>query len=424
MTQVLSLFKNPLERRVLGGAPYEENEEYRNCLQKATWLKISEDSGDNRCFAFSKEGELQELIQQGMLSLDSGWNCTFVNGVFEPRLSSVPEGCFLLSVKDARRFYQSFFQLHKEGLENKKSPLHGLNASFLDEAAFLYVPEDFKIQDPISIRNIVTKSFACTDRSAILPAVTVAVASRAFVEVNVLPCEFFSGEGIPSSASTEGIFSGVLNIVAEDYATIRLNFGAEALLESPSIASGRSFWEEESQAWSVSALMQERSSILTRIYSRKKFFSSGIVDCRYQLLSPYAYSEVLGSIKDPEGLLLKVAMIHKAEKTGSRQTIKSLLNEDANFSFEGDIIIEPDCGDSEAYQKHDSLLMGESASVLTIPRLQIFTDNVKASHGATVGRPDDGIIFFMRSRGISEERAKEIFLKGFLYPEPEGFIFD
>ncbi|WP_213318797.1 SufD family Fe-S cluster assembly protein [Chlamydiifrater volucris] len=423
MTQVLSLPKE-ITKRQFETSQYLENEEYKNCLRSISWVKvcdISDDEGYLR--SFLNKGELAELIQEGRINRLPGWSCTFVNGSFEPLLSNIPEGCLLLSMKEARGFYQSFFQLHKEGLTNIKSPVHCLNASFLDEAAFLYIPEEHVIKDPIIIRNIVLETPSNNKKSIALPAVTVALSTKASAALNVLPVEIFLGRGKVLSGSNS-IISGVLNIVADRLSVVDLYFGSEIYSTNILGSFEVCLANESSQIWSVSALMQERSSILTYVCSRENNFSSGVLDCRYQLLGSRAYAEVLGSVKDPKKLFLKVAMLHKAAETGSRQTIKSLLREGSSFSFEGDIVIDPDCEASEAYQKHDSLLLEESASVVTIPRLQIFTDNVKASHGATVGKPDESVIFFMRSRGISEDRAKEVFLEGFLHPKPEGACFD
>ncbi|EPJ23147.1 hypothetical protein CP08DC60_1084B, partial [Chlamydia psittaci 08DC60] len=88
------------------------------------------------------------------------------------------------------------------------------------------------------------------------------------------------------------------------------------------------------------------------------------------------------------------------------------------FLFEGGIHITSQGVFSDAYQKHDTLLLSDDACVTTFPRLEILTDDVKASHGAAVGPLDPQQIFYMQSRGMTREEAQKKLVQGFLSIEP------
>ncbi len=81
--------------------------------------------------------------------------------------------------------------------------------------------------------------------------------------------------------------------------------------------------------------------------------------------------------------------------------------------FNGKIYVRQDAQKTNAYQSNKNILMSDSASVNTKPQLEIFADDVKCSHGCTVGRLDDEALFYLRSRGINEKQAKALLLNAF-----------
>ena len=91
------------------------------------------------------------------------------------------------------------------------------------------------------------------------------------------------------------------------------------------------------------------------------------------------------------------------------------------MSFDGRIIVAPDAQQTEAYQENHNILLSDDAHVETTPQLEIYADDVKCSHGATVGRLDEDAQFYMRSRGIPEKEARVLQMLSFLSPvTPEG----
>src|SRR5205085_10738114 len=81
--------------------------------------------------------------------------------------------------------------------------------------------------------------------------------------------------------------------------------------------------------------------------------------------------------------------------------------------FNGKIFVEPLAQKTNAYQSNKNILLSETATVNTKPQLEIFADDVKCSHGCTVGRLDEEGMFYLRSRGISEKIARSLLLHAF-----------
>jgi len=105
---------------------------------------------------------------------------------------------------------------------------------------------------------------------------------------------------------------------------------------------------------------------------------------------------------------------HRAPNTSSRETYKGVLDGDARAVFQGRIVVRPGAQKSDGQQLNNTLLLSTGAEIDTKPALDIHADDVKCSHGATVGELDDEQLFYLRSRGIPEERARRILVEAFL----------
>ncbi len=104
---------------------------------------------------------------------------------------------------------------------------------------------------------------------------------------------------------------------------------------------------------------------------------------------------------------------HQAPQTESNQLFKHALSERARSSFEGKIYVDQIAQKTQAYQLNNNLILGERAAAFSKPNLEIFADDVKASHGATISKPRLEELFYLRSRGLDEPRAKSHLVRGF-----------
>jgi Fe-S cluster assembly protein SufD len=97
----------------------------------------------------------------------------------------------------------------------------------------------------------------------------------------------------------------------------------------------------------------------------------------------------------------------------SNELYKGIMDGHSTGVFNGKIFVRKDAQKTNAYQSNKNILLSDHASVNTKPQLEIFADDVKCSHGCTVGRPDDEALFYLRSRGISEKSARSLLLHAF-----------
>ena len=121
-----------------------------------------------------------------------------------------------------------------------------------------------------------------------------------------------------------------------------------------------------------------------------------------------------------ERVKIAVDMHHKVPRCNSRQLFKGIAGGKSRVDFYGKIIVAQDAQRTEAYQENHNILLSDDAKVDTKPQLEIYADDVKCSHGATIGRLNEEEQFYMRSRGITLEDARVLQMISFLAPVLEA----
>jgi len=106
---------------------------------------------------------------------------------------------------------------------------------------------------------------------------------------------------------------------------------------------------------------------------------------------------------------------HKHPNGESNQLYKGVLLDKAKAVFNGKIYVYPDAQKTNAFQQSNNILFSDKATVNAKPQLEIFADDVKCSHGTTVGQLSGDALFYLRSRGISEDSAKNMMVNAFAF---------
>ena len=106
---------------------------------------------------------------------------------------------------------------------------------------------------------------------------------------------------------------------------------------------------------------------------------------------------------------------HAAPDCNSKEVFKGVMDDASTGAFTGKIIVRPDAQRTNAYQTNNNLLLTNNAKINSKPQLEIYADDVKCSHGATVGQLDENALFYMRQRGISREEAYILLQYAFAY---------
>ncbi|HLB52526.1 MAG TPA: SufD family Fe-S cluster assembly protein [Chlamydiales bacterium] len=307
----------------------------------------------------------------------------FVDGFFHSH--SLPKQLSAQSLEDAMRSYGLFLQnWFSRSLKEEKDPFAALNIAFHGKGAFLYVPPKVQIPDPIEIHHFFTSS------------------QMAFSNLQVV-----LGKGASLS-----LVQRVSSRSEEPFANLRLDV---------SLDEGATLFLGDDGGWPEGAIRWEASRFVLKKESRLQFLSltqgskEGNISLDVQLLEENASALIQGFSHLRKDLSLKVqsTMEHVAPHCHSRQHFKTILEDESRFLFGGKILIRPEAQKTMAYQLNNNLLLSNRAISRAEPHLEIFADDVKASHGATFTSLDDEELFYLRSRGILPEEGKKILVQGF-----------
>ena len=123
---------------------------------------------------------------------------------------------------------------------------------------------------------------------------------------------------------------------------------------------------------------------------------------------------VLAYIKNKDCVRTYTRVHHDVGDGQSKQVIKYVLADEAQGAFTGELKILPDAQKVSAEQTNRNLLLSEKATMRTQPQLEIYADDVKASHGATTGQLDESALFYMQQRGIDPQTARRMLVVAFM----------
>ena len=122
----------------------------------------------------------------------------------------------------------------------------------------------------------------------------------------------------------------------------------------------------------------------------------------------------LAYLHGEESVTTETHVKHAVGGGKSNQLIKFVLDDKACGRFIGDLKIVPDAQQTEAHQTNRNLLLSDEAEMRTQPQLEIYADDVQATHGASTGQLDESALFYMQQRGISKQKARQLLVNAFM----------
>lgn len=317
------------------------------------------------------------------------YQITFINGRYCPHLSSVQEmkPCIVLPIEDAFLRYGIFLQnrIHNT-LQSEASFFPLLTEALQESGLFIYLPPGTSLEKPIQLLQFYTG-----EKTYSFPRIQVTIGSGSKMHVEAE--QIFLG--------TELMVNGFFDVVIEQDATFRMN--------------------ELALAGENHMVMQHLRATLRKDSSLHHFFATTGSDCYrhdigVQLLESGAKADLRGvwNVSGSNKAHTNVLIAHKAESAFSNQHYKGILQGKGSSTFEGKIYVAPEAQKTVSYQLNNNLILDKGAVAFTKPNLEIFADDVKASHGATIFEIDEEELFYLRARGLSTEQAKKMLTLGFL----------
>ena len=324
---------------------------------------------------------------------DASWHrLVFVNGRFERSLSSfseLPADVQVLTLAEAIKEIPEFVVERLGALANyADASFTALNTAFIGEGVVIHVPRGEVVASPIHIVHITDTQAAGGAVHPRLLVVAEPLAQLAIVE----------------SYATVGNASYFTNAVAE------IEVGNGARVDHYKIQ------RESTEAFHVSTVQVQQG--------RDSIYHSFSYAAGAQLSRTNIYSRMLGEGAEVKlnGLYMvdgtqhadhQTFVEHIAPNCASRELYKGILDGNSHGVFNGKVYVDSEAQKTDGKQTNHALLLSEQAKVDTKPQLEIFADDVKCTHGATIGRIDESALFYLQSRGIPIENAKALLTYAF-----------
>lgn len=342
---------------------------------------------------------LDPLLQ----NIENGHLFVFVDGHYSPTLlnerntNSLPAGASFASIK------QMMQQKDKAGAtplpgnvgDIEKNPIIAKNSAFFTDGASINISSGYSLEQPIYLIFI----SGSAENSSSYPRVCINVEAGAKASV----VELYLGSG-----NNQYLSNGVTEIsIAKEGRLEHVKLGLHG---SEAIHLGHTAIKMEGQSYYRSNCFTFGGKIVRNEISPT--LNGEGVECHLNGLT------VVGNDQHIDN---HTVIDHAKPHCHSNELYKGVYNDNATGAFSGTIIVRPDAQKTDAIQSNQTLLLSPTASIKTRPQLKIWADDVKCTHGATVGQLDDMAMFYLRSRGIDKKIAEKILIKAFAHELLDSF---
>lgn len=317
----------------------------------------------------------------------------FVNGIYQPTLSNrdaLPERLVISTLPDAGRTYSTLLNNQwTKSLKEETDAFATLNSALHQDGAFIYLPPKTDVEQPIQIIHLIDSKDSAP---FVVPRIHMFIGAHSNVSL------------VTSTIANTPLsycFNQTVEMSIEENAHVRYT---------------QMVYDSQPTSWHFDALRAslKKNSTLQALYMTN---GSATVrhDYRIALTGENAEASLNGlwMLSDKTEAHTHVLMDHQAPGCRSRQMYKGVLNDLSRSSFEGKILVQQAAQKTDAFQLNNNLLMSDYAHAAVKPNLEIFADDVKASHGATTGQLDKEQLFYMNTRGFSDAAAKSMLVYSF-----------
>lgn len=342
----------------------------------------------------SKSAELNESELDAFVYAEAvGSRLVFVNGVYSPALSSLealPEGVIALNLADALNGERAEIVREKlaRSADYNENGLTALNTAFVYEGAFVLIPKGLRVEAPIHLLFLTVPQ-----SSPMVSFPRVLIVAEAQSEATVIESYASMGEGrywtnavvevlLEDGARLEHYKIQRESLRAFHTATTQVELGAASSFDTTTITFGA-----ELSRHNINVMMNARGA-----------------ECHVDGL----YMVSTGQHTDTHSLIE-----HAEGYCTSRQLYKGILDGKSRAVFNGKVFVREGALQTDAQQTNRNLLLSNEARVDTKPQLEIFADDVKCAHGATVGQLEEEELFYLISRGLKPELAQNLLTYGF-----------
>ena len=333
--------------------------------------------------------ELADVKKYFIHDIDT-YKIVFIDGKYSSFLSDTTHDemdICLLSSALAKPKYKAVIENYFNKIA-KQDNLTSLNTAFANEGAYIYIPKNVEVEKPIQILHFTTGKENAT---MLQPRNLIVAEQNAHVQI-IERHQSLNDNPVLTNVVTEIYADRHANV---DYYKIQNDNKNASLVDNTYI---------EQQSESVASVHTfSFGGNITR--NNLNFYQKG-----------EHMDSILKGITIIEGKqhVDHHTLVHHIEPNcESHQDYKGIFDERSTGVFNGKVIVEKEAQKTNAYQQNNNVLVSDKATINAKPQLEIFADDVKCSHGCTIGQLDDQALFYMQQRGIPQKEAKALLMYAF-----------
>ena len=348
---------------------------------------------------FKKKRHLIEFdkVKDFFLSGIESYKIVFVDGMYDPLWSETThEGsdiCILSSVLESEKYSEHISKYYNKLIDRDES-FSLLNSSFSKEGAFIHIPKNNDLDKPIEIIHINSGG----ETSLMLQPRNLIVLEKSS-KAQIIESHY-SLISKNSKISTDTLTNTLTEIHVEENANLDY-YKIQNDLDTSSIIDNTYINQKKNSVASCHTFSFGGNIVRNNL----NFFQNG-----KNINSILKGVTILGSNQHTDHHTL---VHHLSPNCDSYQEYKGIYNDKSTGVFNGKVVVDRIAQKINAFQQNNNLLMGDNSSVNAKPQLEIFADDVKCSHGCTIGQLDKSALFYLKTRGITENDAKGLLTYAF-----------
>jgi Fe-S cluster assembly protein SufD len=339
----------------------------------------------NPILQYELNGTIRDDISKFLL--DGAIHSVFINGMFSSELSDInklPQGVVAGSLAEALKKNPDLVQANIASLVKAgENAFTALNTAFLWDGGFLSVPKDVVIDKPVQFVFVASdykNAFAAQPRNLI----------------------------VIGANSRCNITETYIGLAENNYLT---NAVSEIMLGESSYLEHNKLQLENTNAFHIGTTQIRMNATARYISNAVSLGGSLVRNTITAVLDAEGCECILNGLTLAGGTQVidnHTVIDHAKPHCNSQELYKAILDGESRGVFNGKIFVRKDAQKTDAKQTNKTLLLSDGATINAKPQLEIFADDVKCTHGATIGQLDDEQIFYLRSRGIDLAAARDI----------------
>jgi len=330
-------------------------------------------------------------VQKYFLHEIESYKIVFINGVYSSFLSQTTHDGYdicLMSSAFKKPKYKMVLDNFFNKLAQQKNSITDLNTAFSLEGAYINIGKNKVLPKPIQIINFYTGN----EKEILLqPRNLIVVGENSHVQI-IERHQSLYGNVVLTNAVTE-IFVNKRAIV--DYYKIQNDDANASIIDSTFVQQ------------------KEHSIASINTYSFGGKLTRNNVEFYHEGEHVESHINGISILDKKQHVDNHTLMHHKFPNCESFEVYKGIYDDASTGVFNGKVIVNKEAQKTNAFQQNNNILIGDKASINAKPQLEIFADDVKCSHGCTIGQLDESAMFYMQSRGIPAKEAKALLLYAF-----------